>query len=204
MKCASALVLGAGILLGIPAQAHLLKVFAFAEGSRIEGSTYFVGGIPAAGAKVEVQSAEGRVLATVEPDAAGDFSYDTQIRADHLIVADTGDGHVARWTVPAAELTGKEASPAGSTDKSRTAPSAVPMKEPNGSGSTVSTTNTNGRDLKVMVEQAVAQQVLPLRKQLIAYEEKTRLRDIVGGIGYILGLAGLAAWWQQRHRRRTP
>lgn len=199
MKYVSALVLGAWILLGTPAQAHLLKVFAFADGSRIEGSTYFVGGIPAAGAKVEVQSTEGRVLATLEPDAAGDFSYDAQIKADHVIVADTGDGHVARWTVTAAELTGEEAASSGAA-KPGTVPPAISVKEPNDSGSPVPTVNTNEHDLSVMVEEAVAREVRPLRKQLIAYEEKARLRDIVGGIGYILGLAGLAAWWHQRRK----
>lgn len=180
------------MLLGVmstPVQAHLLKVFAFAEGNRIEGSTYFVGGVPASGASVKVMSTDGRLLATLEPDADGEFSYEAESHIDYVIVANTGDGHVAEWTMSAAELTGEDApiahnaidSPPSPTAAS---PAAIPVS----------------RDLATLVEQAVARQVRPLREQIIAYEDQIRLRDIVGGVGYIIGLAGLAAWWQQRRR----
>jgi nickel transport protein len=49
-----------------------------------------------------------------------------------------------------------------------------------------------------MVEQAVARQVRPLREQLIAHQDRIRLQDLLGGIGYILGLAGLVLWWRSR------
>lgn len=171
------------------AQAHLLKVFAFAEGNRIEGATYFVGGTPASGASVEVMSADGRLLATLVPDTDGEFSYQTATREDHVIIANTGDGHVARWTVSAAELTGKESSKAGENTH-HAPPSATtgPVTEP------------GNNKLAALVESAVARQVQPLREQIARYEDRIRLRDIIGGIGYIVGLSGLAIWWRQRRR----
>jgi nickel transport protein len=51
------------------------------------------------------------------------------------------------------------------------------------------------------VEQAVARQIRPLREALQAHEERVRMRDILGGIGYIVGLAGLALWWSSRRRK---
>ncbi|MBK5965704.1 hypothetical protein CCR95_16830, partial [Thiocystis minor] len=48
------------------------------------------------------------------------------------------------------------------------------------------------------IDQAVARQVRPLREQLIAAQDEVRLRDILGGLGYILGLTGLALWWRSR------
>lgn len=175
------------LLLSLPAQAHRLKVFAFAEGDRIDGSTYFVGGAPASGAKVEVQSSDGTVLATLNPNADGKFSFQAVSAIDHVFVSNTGDGHVARWTVSAEELAGREAGAAHATSKSSPPPGdAEPAPE--------------GTKLEAQVEQAIAQQIRPLREQLVAYEDQVRLRDILGGIGYILGLAGLTAWWQQRRR----
>jgi nickel transport protein len=180
------------VVLGVssPAtQAHLLKVFAFAEGNRIDGTTYFVGGIPAAGAGVEVMSEDGRLLTTLVPNSAGEFSYEAKSQTDHVIVANTGDGHVARWTVPASELTGRHTDSADQDALNMLSPvTASAATEP-----------SNG-ELAILVEQSVARQIRPLREQLIAYEDRIRLRDIIGGVGYILGLFGLAIWWRQRHR----
>ena len=67
-------VLGLGLsvlLAGTPVLAHKLKVFATAEGTRIQGSAYFAGGGGAAGARVEVRDAQGAVLATLPLDAQG-------------------------------------------------------------------------------------------------------------------------------------
>jgi nickel transport protein len=166
------------------AQAHLLKVFAFAEGNHITGTTYFVGGAPAAGASVRVMNTDGQLLDSLTPDAEGKFSYRATTEEDHVIVADTGDGHLAKWLVTAAELTGDEA--LSSHQDSAFPATPVNAREPDHS------------ELSAMVEAAVARQVRPLREQIIAYEESVRLQDIVGGIGYIFGIFGLVAWWHQK------
>lgn len=56
-------------------------------------------------------------------------------------------------------------------------------------------------DLEAMVERVVARQLRPLREELTAQGERVGLRDVLGGIGYILGLAGLALWWRGRGGR---
>jgi nickel transport protein len=165
------------------AQAHLLKVFAFVEGNLITGSTYFVGGAPASGAQVKIMSADNRLLATLKPDIEGEFSYQATTFADHVIVADTGDGHVAQWRVPEAEMTGT-----GTSLPDQPVLTSKPVSD------------ASDNQLSAMVEAAVARQVQPLRKQMIDYEEQVRLQDIIGGIGYILGVFGLIAWWQQKRK----
>ena len=45
-----------------------------------------------------------------------------------------------------------------------------------------------------MIERAVARQIGPVREQLVSYEDKVRWRDVLGGLGYILGITGLALW----------
>lgn len=166
------------------AEAHLLKVFAFAEDDLIAGRAYFVGGAPAAGASVRVLTVDEQLLATLDPNSDGEFSYRPISSVDHVIVANTGDGHQAQWVVTAAELTGVDSAP--------TSPEPAAQSGP-----------PENTDLPALVEQAVARQVRPLREQIIAYEEQVRLRDIVGGIGYILGIFGIVAWWQQKRRSES-
>jgi nickel transport protein len=53
------------------------------------------------------------------------------------------------------------------------------------------------------IEAAVARQIIPLRKQIDAMEERARFSDIMGGLGTIFGLFGIAAW-VQAHRKTKP
>jgi nickel transport protein len=48
--------------------------------------------------------------------------------------------------------------------------------------------------------ESVQNQIAALREQLHEYESRIRLRDVLGGIGYILGLAGVAALMKSRRR----
>lgn len=50
------------------------------------------------------------------------------------------------------------------------------------------------------VRQIVQEEIAPVRVQLDALERKYRFRDILGGIGYIVGIVGLMAWVQGRRR----
>jgi len=177
---AALLALALGLAAG-PAAAHKLKVFARVEAGEIVGSAYFVGGARAAGAMVRVLDSAGVELARLTPDEQGRFRYRPTQPGDYLIEADSGDGHLARWTLAAAELGPGPAPPAAVASDATVAPAP----------------SADSR-LAALVEDAVARQVAPLREQLLAYEDKVRLHDVLGGIGYILGLAGLALWWRSR------
>lgn len=43
-------------------------------------------------------------------------------------------------------------------------------------------------------------EVAPLREDLARLEARTRLADVIGGVGIIVGLVGLLAWWRARRR----
>lgn len=166
-----------------PASAHKLKVYAFVTGRSIEGSVYFAGGSAAPGASVQIKDASGQTLAELAPDADGRFNYRAPSPSDITIVASSPDGHRATWQVAAsafAPTTGNAPMPI----KPQATPSPVAARD---------------CSLEDTVEAAVARQVQPLREELIAMRDEVRLHDVLGGIGYIFGLTGLALWW---HRRR--
>lgn len=154
-----------------PALAHKMKVFATADGATISGYVYFGGGGRAMGARVEATADGAPVYAGVTDDE-GRFAFPIGARADYRIAVDGGDGHAAEATVPAADL--PEASSAV----------AAPV----------------AADLEALVERAVARQVRPLREQIDAYEEKVRWHDVLGGLGAIVGVAGLAYGLTARRR----
>lgn len=197
--CKAGLMLTLAIALCGTVQAHKLKVFAFADGARIEGSAYFTGGGSAAGARIRVEDGEGNLLAVLEPGGDGAFSYMAEGVFDHVVVADTGDGHRARWRIEAAELVAGfphtadpgrviDAASAGSTEASRDVPDGAKAEPDAG--------------LQAAIERAVSRQIDPLREELIRTRDALRLADILGGIGYLFGIAGLAIWWHARRTRR--
>ncbi|HSM27434.1 MAG TPA: hypothetical protein VK855_04950 [Thioalkalivibrio sp.] len=192
------LVCGLILLAAEPALAHKLKVFALVDGDHIAGSAYFVGGAKATGATITVTDTDGNELARLVPDADGTFRYTPRDRIDHVIVADSGDGHLARWTLRADTLpAGLGASPPIDPAPAPSAqlPPAPERAQPDPPAVVSEET------IAAWVEQSVARQLRPLREQLEAHDARVRLQDVLGGIGYIVGLAGLALWWYGSRRR---
>ena len=182
------------VLCGGAAQAHKLKVFATGEGKAIAGYVYFPGGGRAKGVTVVALGPAGQKLGEATTNDQGEFTIEARFRCDHTLVAQTADGHKASYLVEAAELAGDlpalgAASPATATP-SEPAPAEPPTLLPAGDA-----------QIEALVERAVSKQVRPLREQLERYEEKVRLRDVIGGIGYIVGLAGLAFYFLGSSRR---
>jgi nickel transport protein len=187
---AAAVVLGVLLLASSPAHAHKLKVFATTVGAQIDGRAYFVGGGPAKGANVTIETPSGRHLATLHTDTDGKFEFSASTRVDHVIAIDAGDGHFARCVIPADEL--PQSLPTSALDSAHLDPPEPPPVP------AANEMSPSGESLEDVVAQAVASQVRPLREQLNDYEDQVRLHDVLGGIGYIAGIAGLAAWIRSR------
>lgn len=186
---------GAGLLRGVlalllaalplqEALAHKLKVFATAEGRAIEGYVYFPGGGRGRNLQVLFLGPDGARLGETATDADGRFRYEAASAVDHRVVVDSGDGHRGEFLVRAAELGGTPAARAGAAPATTTA-GDIPAAPADAA-------------LEQLVDRAVARHVRPLREQIEAYEEKVRLHDVLGGLGWILGLFGLAAWLHAR------
>jgi nickel transport protein len=164
------------LLCAAPALAHRIHLFA-SGGTVIEGSAYFSGGGALASATVRVTAPNGVRLGEVRTDAAGRFTFRPAHRCDHVFVVEMGDGHRAECTVPAAELPSDLPSLPGAPPPPPAEPSGQP--EP---------ADPSAREL----ERAVARAVRPLREQIDRLEHRLRFRDVLGGLGYIAGLTGLA------------
>lgn len=178
------------IVLAPPALAHGVNVFATAEGRTIKGFAYFSGGERLPGAKVAIHGPDKAVLGETITDDNGAFAFEASRRMDHVVVVNTGDGHAASFVVRAVQL--PESLPEGG----RLA------QGPGAAGAEPADHDEHDHELEEMVEEAVARQIGPLREQLVAYEAKVRWHDVLGGVGYILGLFGIAFYVAGRRKGR--
>jgi len=180
-----------------PAQAHKLKVFASAEGNTVTGLVYFPGGGKARNIKVEIRTPGGEALGETRTDDKGAFQFKARFRCDHEFIVDSGDGHRATYVLKADELPdhlpSRGRDPSSRRPRGPTRP-AEPEPEPE---------TPAAPHVKSIVETAVARQLRPLREQIERYEEKRRLHEIIGGIGYIFGIMGLVLYFKRNAKRRT-
>jgi nickel transport protein len=109
-------------------------------------------------------------------------------------VGDAGQGHRGLFTVAEEEL--PESIPA----PGELAP-VVPATDVDTHPASVAEAQALPADFDTRVEAAVARQLRPLREQLNGYETTIRIRDVMGGIGYLFGLAGLIALLKTRKSR---
>lgn len=174
--------------------AHKIKIFATGEGDSISGYVYFPGGKRAKGVTVKLFRADGKKVAETEANNRGEFRFSVSLLCDYRVEVETVDGHRASFGVEACELSQN-----------------LPRLQVSGPGESAMQKETesppkNGsismEDLRRMLEGSVSRQIRPLREQLDRYEERIRLRDIVGGIGYIIGVFGVVFFILARRRTR--
>lgn len=173
-----------------PTLAHGLALFAAADRGGVAGQVSYAGGHPAGGLAVQVFAADGELRALLETDAEGHFVYRPSVAEDLRLVAQSADGHRAESRIDAAELAiaVDAAHPEAGSDASGPAAPCAASAELD--ASTVRA-----------IEQVVARQVQPLRAAIAQSESRVRLQDVLGGIGYILGVTGLWLWWRSRRGR---
>ncbi len=167
------------VVLCVSAHAHRLNLFATATDGLIAGNAYFSDERPAKGLAVQAFAPDGALLGETKTNGDGRFEYRPPSPSGVVVLkAISGDGHAAEFTVSAEELSGAPAAPEVAT--------------------TPTVTGGNEDAIERIVDEAVARQVRPLREQLDAFERQVRIRDVIGGIGYIVGAVGLVALLKAR------
>lgn len=165
----------AGLLVAPLAWGHGIDVFATVEGDSIHGTLRYADQTPIAGASVVAYGPDGAVIVETHSDAEGRFTLPVTQRCDYRIEGDAGAGHTGTYTVPESELSVETSSNAAAPGESASAPG-----------------------LEAQIERVVARQLAPLRQQLFEHDRAIRLRDLLGGIGYVFGLAGIVVLLKHR------
>lgn len=182
------------------AWAHKVNVFAYVEGDTVVTQSYFSDGRKCRDSLIEVFNKKGEKLIEGTTDEEGVFSFRIPESTDLLIRLTASMGHQAEYVVPGTDL---PAAPLSSEDVPGTAlaPETVipePVTEPEPETAQQVTTVA---EVEQALDRALARQLAPLRRAIEETQSKQRFSDVVGAVGYILGLMGLVMYFRSRMRK---
>ena len=222
MAVLAAFVVVAGISVR-PADAHRVNVFAYVEGDTVHVECSYSKSDRVRFGEVEVSDpATGKVYLTGKTDEKGNFAFPVPAearaaKADLRLRLRAGEGHQNDWTVAADEYlsaapTASAAPSAAAPQSGKSAPAAPAVAVPAQTAPAVATTAAPAlppvdmaalqATVQAAVEAGVEKKIAPLRKILLDEKEKgPGLTEIFGGIGYLLGIAGLLAYARSRGGR---
>ena len=192
------------------AYAHRVMIFAWVEGDKVFTQSKFSGGKKVKGGKILVSDLRGKNILEGKTDDKGEFSFTVPEKTALKIVLVAGMGHRAEWTIPLNEIESlADKKPVKSTLKSHEEESPLKTVSVKSAEETQEkrmqpelSTGLNSNEIEQAVEKALDKKLKPVIKML---EESTRssltVSEIIGGIGYILGLMGVGAYFHYRRKQ---
>jgi len=173
--------------LALPSLAHRVRVFAYVSGNEIFSEVSLGNNQPVAHCEVIVTRGNtGEVLLRGQTDNQGRFSFSKpDIHPDDslVITMNTGQGHRGSWTLTPADF-GFHPSPA----ENKQIQAKINEKHP----VPLSLSTEDQQQLADLVAEAVAREVEPLKRMLAKQMDNgPSLQDIIGGIGWLVGIGGL-------------
>jgi nickel transport protein len=199
------LLLFAGVLLLLvaPCHAHRVNVFAWVEGDTVHTESSFPGGRQVKEGKIAVYDDQtGQKLLDGQTDEAGKFSFKVPRQSPLRIELTAGMGHKNEWIVRAEEIAAGGGGMAQPPETGRASGPAVP-KTGDALAVPASTAAVDAMQLEKTVERVLDRKLTPLMKMMAeSRRHRTTFQDVIGGIGYIIGLAGLGAYIHYRRKIR--
>lgn len=170
------------------AYAHKVSTYAYREGDKVFGECYFVDGSPCKNSKVEVYDSKGRKITETMTDEKGRFSFKTSETGELKIVIPAGEGHRAEYRLEAVEKPEKK-----EVKKQEPVKEAQRPQFPQ--------TSINKEELKQIIDEAMDAKLQGLRGEMMDLRkqmDRVSLRDVIGGIGYILGVWGIIMFLKRK------
>ncbi len=189
------------IMINISAFAHKVNVFAYAEGKKIYTESYFNDGKKCVNSKLEVFNNQGNKLLEGLTDKEGMFSFEIPpedvIDGDLKLVLTASMGHRAEYVIQADEL---------GNIKGVIEEKIEETEEPE-EPLTVISSDSSSVDLKEiqsLIEDTLDEKLKPIMKEMReikkSQEDRISPTEIIGGIGYIIGIFGIVAYFLSRKK----
>ncbi|MBW1795103.1 MAG: hypothetical protein JRJ38_11865 [Deltaproteobacteria bacterium] len=179
------------------ALAHKVLLTAYVEGDTVFVEGGFSDGTPCKNAKIEVFDPSGNKLLEGKTNEDGEFSFKPPQKTDLKLVLNAGMGHRAEYIVPVDELPDMTSR---QTAKAEAMPAlATESRKPRGASEAVARIDL--KEIEAIVDRVIQRRLRPLIQLVAKSQRKTGFSptEIFGGIGYILGLMGIAIYF--RHRK---
>ncbi len=181
------------LLISPSAYAHRVYVFAWIEGEMVHTESYLGGKKRAADGKIQVFDLSGARLVEGKTNEKGEFSFQVPKREDLRIVLEAGMGHRAEYLLRVSE----GETPVGSPAKAQRVHQATPQSP---------SVQIDRAEIRGVVEEVLDAKMDPVLKEL-AHMRKERgpgIREIMAGIGYIVGIMGLVLYFRSRKGQKPP
>ncbi len=183
------------IMMDVSIFAHKVNVFAYVEGDKVYTESYFNDGKMCVDSKIEVFDNQGNTLLEGLTDEEGMFSFkipsEDVIDGDLKVVLTASMGHRAEYVIPTNELR----SIAGLIKEKFEEP--IPAVSPEIS-------SFNLKEIQLLIEDALDKKLEPVMREMReikkSQEDKVSPTEIIGGIGYIIGIFGIVAYFLSRRR----
>ena len=188
-------VMALGILMASPlvsqAWAHKVNVFAWAEGDTVFVEGYYPGGKKSQNSLVEIFNPAGTKLLEGRTNNKGEFSFKVPEKTDLKIVLTASMGHKNYFTFSASDSEGDVSLPASVPERKHThnVGKSVPV-------------STDIHQLETIINEALDRKLGPVIKLIRdSRRQRPSITEIIGGIGYIFGLVGVAVYFSNRRKK---
>ena len=182
-----------GLVVGFPelAFAHRVTVFAWVEGDTVYTESKFSGGKRVVDGTIKVYDGADTVLVEGRTDDQGEFSFKIPGKPPLTIELNAGMGHMAKWTLTSEDL--------GDMPVLNEPPAPGPIAETTQDRGPAPVSRVSPAELEALMEKVMDRKLKPITKMLAESSQKDpSLPEILGGIGYIIGLLGIAAYVRYR------
>ena len=180
------------IMMDVSVFAHKVNVFAYVEGEKIYTESYFNDGKKCIDSKIEVFDNQGNKLLEGLTDKEGEFSFEVPLEDEDLkIVLTASMGHRAEYSISADEIRGS----VGLIKEENEEPVSIVFPE---------TSSVDLKEIQSIIEDTLDEKLKPIMREIIeikkSQEDKISPTEIIGGIGYIIGIFGIVAYFLSRKR----
>lgn len=191
------------------ALAHKVTIFAWVEGDTVHTKSKFSGGRTAKESTVVVYDKQGNQLLEGKTNENGEFSFKIPKKTELKVALKASMGHLAEWTIPAEEITGiadstETAAPEIGVESATQ--EAAPLTDARRSGELAVPTavGLSRQEIQELIDKSLDKKLTPVVNMLAeSLDHGPRMGEVIGGIGYILGLVGVALYFTTRRRQHS-
>ena len=190
-----------------------MSLFAYSEGGKVYTESYFPDGSPVKGGVIKVYDSSGKLILKGKTDNDGLFNFKIPVVDDLKIVLEASMGHRAEFLLNKDELV-----PVFSKEGVNNKDTEIKLKSKNeksnpknnnegeiniASGGKSDTVTIDAEYIRKIIREEISEELKPIARGIAKIQEEKRPgpNEIIGGIGYILGLVGISMYFLSRRRQ---
>lgn len=180
------------IMINISAFAHKVNIFAYVEREKIYTESYFNDGKKCVDSKIEVFDNQENKLLEGITDEEGAFSFEIPPGdGDLKLVLTASMGHRAEYIIRADELGDIK----GLIEENIEEPVSAVSPE---------SSSVDLKEIQSIIEETLDEKLKPVMREMReikkSQEDRISPTEIIGGIGYIIGIFGIVAYFLSRKK----